>query len=264
MESKLINEFLNTNNISKASTKGYLYDLNTFVLFMMKRNHINNLDNEADKDLFLNLNSIDMYAYVAYLKKELKNIKELDFIFTNPTFIKEKKDTKTERIFELDNFKREKSISGSEFEIKLKNKLNGKAIAKECAEWIKNKAKFKSNVNNNPIQKFMNINDKITYLNVDEFSSAGLGYQKDNTVFNPVTKIDDNYEMTKYYLQSFMELWNNNSVLKDVTEDVIDFISDLYKENSPEFIYYVILYNIFNEFLLDISEDELANEKTLY
>ena len=72
MESKLINEFLNTNNISKASIKGYLYDLNTFVLFMMKRNHINNLDNEADKDLFLNLNSIDMYAYVDYLKKNLK------------------------------------------------------------------------------------------------------------------------------------------------------------------------------------------------
>lgn len=92
--------------------------------------------------------------------------------------------------------------------------MNGKAIAKECAEWIKNKAKFKSNVNNNPIQKFMNINDKITYLNVDKFSSAGLGYQKDNTVFNPVTKIDDNYEMTRYYLQSFMELWNNKSVLK--------------------------------------------------
>lgn len=196
------------------------------------------------------------------LKKELKNIKELDFIFTNPTFIKEKKKAKTERIFELDNFKREKSIGGSDFEIKLKNKLNGKAVAKECAKWIQEKVKFKSNVNNNPIQKFMNINDKITYLNVDEFSSAGLGYQKDNTVFNPITKIDDNYEMTKYYLQSFNELWNNDNILKDVTDEVVDFISDLYKENSPEFIYYVILYNIFNEFLLDVSEDDLANEKT--
>ena len=144
----------------------------------------------------------------------------------------------------------------------MKNKLNGKAIAKECAKWIKEKAKFKSNINNNPIQKFMNINDKITYLNVDEFSSAGLGYQKDNTVFNPVTKIDDNYEMTRYYLQSFKELWNNENILKDVTDEVVDFISDLYKENSPEFIYYVILYNIFKEFLVDVSEDDLADEKT--
>lgn len=223
----------------------------------------NDLKNEIKKgdNCYIASAVFSMYGFNE-LKKELKNIKELEFIFTNPTFIKEKKNAKTERIFELDNFKREKSIGGSEFEIKLKNKLNGKAVAKECAKWIQEKVEFKSNVNNNPIQKFMNINDKITYLNVDEFSSAGLGYQKDNTVFNPITKIDDNYEMTKYYLQSFNELWNNESILKDVTDEVVDFISDLYKENSPEFIYYVILYNIFNEFLLDVSEDDLANEKT--
>ena len=201
-----------------------------------------------------------MYSYQE-LKKQLGSIEEFNFIFTNPTFIKEKKEQKQERLFELNNYKREKSLVGSEFEIKLKNKLNGKAIAKECANWIKEKARFKSNINNNPIQKFMNINDRVTYLNVDEFSSAGLGYQKDNTIFNPVTKIDDNYEITKGYLSSFNEIWNNEDLLKDVTDDVVDYISDLYKENSPEFIYYVILYNIFNEFLLDVSEDDLANEK---
>ena len=196
------------------------------------------------------------------LKNELKYIDGFDFIFTNPTFIKEEKENKKERQFEINNYHREKSLLGSEFEIKLKNKLNGKAVAKECAEWIRNHARFKSNINNNPIQKFANINDKLTYLNVDEFSSAGLGYQKDNTVFNPVTKIDDNYEMTKYYLDNFKSLWNNEELLKDITDEVVEFISDLYKENSPEFIYYVILYNIFSEFLLDVSEDDLANEKT--
>lgn len=196
------------------------------------------------------------------LKNELNLIDGFDFIFTNPTFIKEEKEHKTERLFEINNYKREKSLLGSEFEIKLKNKLNGKAVAKECAEWIKKHARFKSNINNNPIQRFANINDEVTYLNVDEFSSAGLGYQKDNTVFNPVTKINDNYEMTKYYLDNFKSLWNNEDLLKDITDEVVEFISDLYKENSPEFIYYVILYNIFNEFLLDVSEDDLANEKT--
>ena len=202
-----------------------------------------------------------MYGFNA-LKNELKYVDGFDFIFTNPTFIKKEKENKKERQFEIGNYTREKNLLGSEFEIKLKNKLNGKAIAKECAEWIKNHAKFKSNVNNNPIQKFANINDQLTYLNVDEFSSAGLGYQKDNTVFNPITKIDDNYEMTKYYLDSFKSLWNNEELLKDITDEVVEFISDLYKENSPEFIYYVILYNLFNEFLLDVSEDDLANEKT--
>jgi len=196
------------------------------------------------------------------LKNELNLIDSFDLIFTNPTFIKEEKENRTERLFEISNYKREKSLLGSEFEIILKNKLNGKAIAKECAEWIRKHARFKSNINNNPIQRFANINDAVTYLNVDEFSSAGLGYQKNNTVFNPVTKINDNYEMTKFYLDNFKSLWNNEELLKDITDEVVEFISNLYKENSPEFIYYVILYNIFNEFLTEVSEEELANEKT--
>ena len=214
---------------------------------------------QGDK-LYIASAVFSMYGYEE-LKKQLENIDELEFIFTNPTFIKEKKETKEERKFEIDALQRQKSIVGSEFEIKLKNKLNGRAIAKECANWIKQKARFKSNVNNNPIQRFLNINDNKTYLNVDEFSSAGLGYQKDNTIFNPVTKIDDNYEMTKYYLNNFKTLWNDSSLLNDVTSEVVEYISDLYKENSPEFIYYVILYNIFHEFLLDVSEDNLANDR---
>ncbi len=201
-----------------------------------------------------------MYSFHE-LKKQLNNIDEFKFIFTSPTFIEDVKEKKQERLFELNNYKREKSLVGSEFEIKLKNKLNGGAIAKECANWIRNKAKFKSNVNNNPIQNFMTINDRVTYLNVDEFSSAGIGYQKDNTIFNPITKIDDNYDITKQYLDSFNNIWNNSEFLKDITDEVVDYISDLYKENSPEFLYYVILYNIFNEFLQDVSEDDLANER---
>ena len=201
-----------------------------------------------------------MYSYHE-LKKQLNGIDEFKFIFTSPTFIEEVKEKKQERLFELNNYKREKSLVGSEFEIRLKNKLNGGAIAKECANWIREKAKFKSNVNNNPIQNFMTINDRLIYLNVNEFSSAGLGYQKDNTIFNPVTKIDENYDLTKKYLDSFYDIWNNEEIVKDITDEVVDYISDLYKENSPDFIYYVILYNIFNEFLQDVSEDDLANER---
>ena len=43
---------------------------------------------------------------------------------------------------------------------------------------------------------------------------------------------------------------------------MLENIETVYKENSPEFIYYVTLYNIFNEFLEDLSEDELPKEGT--
>lgn len=211
-----------------------------------------------------------MYGFES-LKKELSKIDSLQFIFTDPTFVEVASNKKESREFELDLHNREKSINGSKFEVKLKNELNGMAIAKECANWIEKKVQFKSNVNFNSVNKFINISNKgkmfnreelITYLNVEQFNTIGLGYEKGNSLFTPVTKIDNDYKMTKFYMQSFEELWNDKNNFKDVTDEVINFISDLYKENSPEFIYYITLYNIFTEFLEDISEDELANEKT--
>lgn len=203
-----------------------------------------------------------MYGF-ELLKKELQNIDEMKFIFTDPTFVKNEGNKKEQRLFEINSLRREKSISGSEFEVKLKNNLNGKAIARECREWIENKVKFKTNINGGSISKFINIinEDPITYLNVEEFSSIGFGYERDNSLFSAINKIENAPEMTKYYIDSFNELWEDEKNLKEVTEDVIDFISNLYKENSPEFIYYVTLYNIFNEFLEDVTADELANEK---
>lgn len=205
-----------------------------------------------------------MYGFES-LKKELGTIDSLKFIFSDPTFVKSESSKKESKEFELTIRNREKTINGSEFEVRLKNELTGQAIARECAKWIKQKAEFKSNINHNRVDKFINIysqNNQCTYLNVNEFSTVGFGYEKGKSLFTTINKVDDNYAMTKYYIKSFEGLWNDKENFKDVTNEVINFINDLYKENSPEFIYYVTLYNIFSEFLEDISEDELANEKT--
>ena len=67
---------------------------------------------------------------------------------------------------------------------------------------------------------------------------------------------------SKGFIDLFNQLWNDSSRLQVVTDEVIDSISNAYKENAPDFLYFVALYNIFNEFLEDISEDELPNEAT--
>lgn len=159
---------------------------------------------------------------------------------------------------------RKKAISGSDFEIKLKNELKGKAIAQECKKWIERKVSFRTNAGNQYIQPHLNLGKNencFVYTGINEFSSAGFGYQKDNTILNQIIKTDDP-DTTQQYLQKFEEIWQDEKVLKNVTAEVLDYIAELYKENSPEFIYYLTLHNIFNEFLEDISEDELANEKT--
>ena len=75
-----------------------------------------------------------IYAFQE-LKKQLKDIEELRFIFTSPAFIREKPQ-KEKREFYIPRLNRERSLYGTEFEVKLRNELNQKAIAKECAEWI--------------------------------------------------------------------------------------------------------------------------------
>jgi SNF2 family DNA or RNA helicase len=198
------------------------------------------------------------------LSAELKKIDKLNFIFTDPTFIEVDKNRREKKQFQIKADFRQKAISGSDFEINLKNELKGKAIARECKKWIEEKASFKANIANKYIQPHITLENgenKYVYMGINEFSSAGFGYEKDNSVLHQIIKTDD-YEATKQYIQNFEEVWNDEKIVKNVTDEVLGYIADLYKENSPEFIYYLTLYNIFDEFLEDISEDELANEKT--
>lgn len=198
------------------------------------------------------------------LKKELSKIASLRFIFTDPTFIEFDKNKRERKQFEINSNNRKKAISGSDFEINLKNELKGKAIAQECKKWIESKVKFKTNAKNHYIQPILNVinqDREYIYTGINEFSSAGFGFQKDNSILKQIIKTDD-VDTIKQYSQTFEDIWNDSDALEDVTDEVIGYIADLYKENPPEFVYYLILSKIFNEFLEDVSEDELANEKT--
>ncbi|MCR0300765.1 SNF2-related protein [[Clostridium] innocuum] len=198
-----------------------------------------------------------IYAFQE-LKKELKGIEELRFIFTSPTFTTEKA-KKEKREFYIPRLNRERSLYGTEFEVKLRNELTQKAIAKECAEWIKEKVTFKSNATGDNMMGFINLDDK-NYMPINGFTTVDLGCERGNNAYNMVQKTEAPFSTA--YLELFDSLWNDNTKLQVVTDEVIENISAAYQENSPDFIYFVTLYNIFNEFLEDISEDVLPNEAT--
>ena len=199
-----------------------------------------------------------IYAYQE-LKKQLESVSELRFIFTSPTFTTERT-AKAQREFYIPRVSREQSLYGTEFEVKLRNKLTQKAIAKECADWIRNKAIFKSNVTQEQMIGFMTV-DESSYMPINGFTTIDIGCERGNNVYNPVQKTE-NYENANYFLRLFEQLWNDKKRLQDVTDAVIENISAAYRENSPEYIYFIALCNIFNEFLDDISEDDLPNEAT--
>ncbi len=202
-----------------------------------------------------------MYAF-SELKEQLQSVDEFRFIFTSPAFIAEKAN-KQKREFYIPRLQREQSLYGTEFEIKLKNEMTQKAIARECAEWIKKKAQFRSNVTGENMNGFMTVvspEEEVAYVTINGFTTVDLGCERGNNVYNMVNRVEAPYSTR--YLQTFDEIWNDRDKLQDVTAEIIDVISSAYNENSPEFIYFMTLYHIFSEFLDNLSEDVLPNEAT--
>lgn len=199
------------------------------------------------------------------LKEELSQISEMRFIFTDPMFVEQEKQNREQKLFEIRSNKQKQALGGTEFEINLKNELKGRAIAKECRNWIEEKVRFKSNQTlSGIIQSQMvieNDEESSVYMNINDFSSAGFGYEHDGVILRSSSKIQD-YDFARQYLDNFNRVWNDSDSLKDVTNEVVDYITNLYQENSPEFIYYLTLFHIFDEFLEDITEEEIANERT--
>lgn len=202
-----------------------------------------------------------MYAYKE-LKSQLEKVDEFRFIFTSPTFIKEKAE-KQKREFYIPRLSRENSLYGTEFEIKLRNEMTQKAIARECAEWIRKKATFKSNVTGENMGGFMTVDSSVeqtAYMPINGFTTVDIGCERGNNSYNMVNSMEAPF--STQYMQLFETLWNDKDKMQDVTEMIISNISTAYNENSPEFIYFMTLYNVFSEFLDDISEDVLPNEAT--
>lgn len=202
-----------------------------------------------------------MYAY-RELKEQLEQVDEFRFIFTSPTFIKEKAE-KQKREFYIPRLSRESSLYGTEFEIKLRNEMTQKAIAKECAEWIKRKATFLSNVTGENMGGFMTVEDpteEVAYMPMNGFTTVDIGCERGNNSYNMVNRMEAPF--STQYMKLFESLWNDKNKMQDVTDVIISNISTAYTENAPEFIYFMTLYNVFSEFLDDISEDVLPNEAT--
>lgn len=200
-----------------------------------------------------------MYAY-QQLKDELDKIDEFRFIFTSPTFIKERAE-KQKREFYIPRLNRESSLYGTEFEIKLRNEMTQRVIAKECAQWISQKAVFKSNTTGEYMGGFMTVNnpsEQVAYLPLNGFTTVDIGCDRGNNSFNMVNRMTAPHSTR--YMQLFDTLWNDREKMQDVTDTVIENIANAYNENSPEFIYFMVLYHVFSEFLDDISEDVLPNE----
>ncbi|WP_421732955.1 helicase-related protein [Cellulomonas sp.] len=210
--------------------------------------------------------TFSIFAFEA-LKRELESIEGLEFIFTGPSFTTtaatDKPAPEKRQFFIPRDKDREAALYGSEFEIRLRNKLTQRAIARECAEWVRRKVTFRANHTGAPMQPLAVVDDGAAYFPIQGFTTADLGYERGPAVSNMVTKFETSAE-TKQFVQLFDQIWHNPAQLDDVTEIVREHIASVYAENSPQRVYFLILYNLFGEFLDAVSEDVLPNDLTGY
>ncbi|MFC1732219.1 helicase-related protein [candidate division KSB1 bacterium] len=193
-----------------------------------------------------------IYAFEA-LKENLKSTKHLNFLFGEPSFIKALDPSKMEtKIFEI-----EQGV------IKLNNFLEQKKIAKECSDWIKEKVDIRSLVKPDFLHgKMYHITQENgvaeAILGSSNFTVRGLGFgSKPNIELN--MEIHDNRDRDDL-LNWFNETWNTD-IVKDVKEDVLRYLEQLYQNNSPEFIYYKTLFHIFEDFLNEAEDSSILTEK---
>lgn len=198
-------------------------------------------------------NCFSIYAYEA-LKKELASIKELRFIFASPAFVAEK-EPEERREFYIPRLNRERSLYGEKYEIKLRNELTQKAIARECADWIRKKAKFRSNITRENMGGFFHIisdTSEYAYMPIDGFATADLGLAKGDKAYNMIARLES--PDARRFRDVFDTIWNDKGRLRDVTAEVLNSVENVYRENSPELIYFIAIYSIFKEFLTDSEE----------
>lgn len=202
-----------------------------------------------------------IYAYEE-LRKELGKIEKLRLLFSEPTFVKNKKDINRE--FKLSG-SYERGLAGDRYEMKLKNELKQSEIAKECANWIREKVEVRAYDEEYPLPQKMYLmenkkDESACIFGSSDFTSSGLGLVPSKKL-EANTYIKDSI-YTQQLLNQFELYWNDKDKVKDVKAHLLKSLEEVYRENNPEFIYFVTLYNIFKDYLNDLSEEDIIKTKT--
>ncbi len=196
-----------------------------------------------------------IYAHHA-LKEELGSIDHLRFLFGEPTFIQSLDPEKSDK----------KAFDIEDSHLQLKNRLEQKKTARDCAEWLKEKVEIRSvkhpgflhgkmyHIDNAGVQKSL--------LGSSNFTVGGLGLgngARNNIELN--LEVDSDRDRQDL-LNWFNEVWTDEDVVTDVKADVLQYLEQLYENHSPEFIYFKTLYHVFEQFISDTEKGGMLDEKT--
>ena len=194
-----------------------------------------------------------IYAYEA-LGDRLDRVDTLRFLFGEPRFISTLDPEKTDK----------KSFKIEDEGLELANRLQQKEIARRCAEWIRDKVEIRSIRQTNLLHgKLYHIHDghrEHAILGSSNFTLRGLGLSATpNIELNLIVDSDRDRADLKAW---FDDIWADDKLVADVKEDVLRYLSQLYVNHPPEFIYFKTLFHVFEKFLSGQAADASLFDKT--
>jgi len=203
---------------------------------------------EPDADLSFVSAYFTIYAYEA-LKGVLDQAGKLRFLFGEPSFVQSLDPDKTEK----------KSFRIENDQLQIKNKLEQKRVAKECADWIRSKVEIKSVTQagflHGKMYHIANRGREEAILGSSNFTVRGLGLAPSYNNIELNLEVDSNRDRQDLKAW-FDELWGDADTVKDVKTEVLNYLEQLYQNNAPEFIYYKTLFHVFEKFLSDSGQAE--------
>lgn len=201
--------------------------------------------------------NFSIHAFAA-LEATLRSVETFDFVFTGPSFVTDHGNARAaHREFIIPPVMNQRDLAGTPFEIRLRNQMTARAVARACADWIRVKGRFKANPGA-PIPAFL-CTPHAVYTGLHGFTAADLGYQPGNLTM--INKIEEPEAIARY-ATLFDQLWQQPDRLTDVTDALCAQLEQVYAENAPARIYHLMLSVIFRAFLEDINEDLLPNDRT--
>ncbi len=199
---------------------------------------------------------LTLYAFQE-LKDELSKLDEFRFLFTHPTFVENK--------YHKDQIRHnEQKLFGLDEEISYQMNLNQAYLAREFSKWLKKKGEVKSFVSKNMIDSLYYVESQdeedVCLKGPSTFSAPGLGYVNSESVMLNQMIVESKFN--QQIKNQIDYIWNDEKTVKDVKADVLKKLECLYEDRSPEFLYFVTLYNIFKTFLEENEQGEAIQTAT--
>lgn len=208
---------------------------------------------QADAQLSILSSHFSIYGYSA-LKRHLGAIRALRLLISsNDKSI----ESKTEQKF------RAAGLSGGPADRRFRNSLNMTEIARECTQWLQQKAEIRA-VSLPVFQNLFHVENPdgsaMAVHGSSPFTSAGLGavpsdgYEMNTCFTTPVE--------TESLLKWFDAIWSNPEATGDVKSFVLEQLQTIFASKSPELVYFLTLFNIFRDYLGELEEDNIIKTRT--